>query len=82
MATEKIYIVGIGDDGLDGLTASARDLIERADMLVGARETLSLIRSTRAELCEAGAELDQVVTRLERAKSKKVVVLASGDPLF
>ncbi len=44
MAThEKIFIIGIGDDGPDGITAQARRLIEEADLLVGAESTLKAI---------------------------------------
>ena len=35
MAVEKVHIVGIGDDGVDGMTAQARKVIEAADVLLG-----------------------------------------------
>lgn len=79
---EKIHIVGIGDDGLDGLTVAARRLIENADLLVGARSTLSVLPTLPAERLEVGTDLDQVVRRLEEAKQRRIVVLAVGDPLF
>ena len=40
---EKIQIIGIGDDGLDGLTAQARRLIEQAELLLGDEATLALV---------------------------------------
>ena len=55
---EKIHIVGIGDDGLDGVTSTARALIEQADLLVGADHTLRLVPASDAERLVAGGNLD------------------------
>ena len=52
---DKVHIVGIGDDGLDGVTAAARTLIEQADLLVGADYTLRLVPAGRAERLVAAA---------------------------
>jgi len=78
----KIHIIGIGDDGLDGLTAAARRLIDEADLLVGAENMLAKAPGGRAERLVIGSALDDVVERLSRAGDRRVVVLASGDPLF
>jgi precorrin-6B C5,15-methyltransferase / cobalt-precorrin-6B C5,C15-methyltransferase len=77
----KIQIVGIGDDGLEGLTAAARQLVEKAELLVGARPLIAAT-STKAEKIEIGGDLDAVVRKIESAGSKRVVVLTAGDPLF
>lgn len=77
----RIPIVGIGDDGLDGLTGSARALIQKATLLVGADHTLSLIPDTGCTRYVVGADLDEAVETL-RAAPSGAVVLASGDPLF
>src|SRR6202167_5908441 len=37
-----LSIVGIGEDGIDGLSATARGLIEAADFVFGGRRHLSL----------------------------------------
>lgn len=82
MATnEKIHVIGIGDDGLDGVTAAARRQIEQAALLVGSERTLSLIPASKAVRVVLGANLDAVVDRLA-AHSGSAVVLVSGDPLF
>ncbi len=83
MATaEKIHVIGIGDDGLDGLTANARQLIEQAELLVGAEYSLARVPRSSAERLIVGANLDQTVAQLTAAKNKRTVVLVSGDPLF
>ena len=79
---EKVQILGIGDDGMEGLTPAARQLIEQAELLIGSRSTLSLARAGKGERLEVGADLDGIVKRIEAAGSRRVVVLASGDPLF
>ncbi len=79
---EKVQILGIGDDGMEGLTPAARQLIEQAELLIGSRSTLSLARAGKGERLEVGADLDGIVKRIEAAGARRVVVLASGDPLF
>jgi precorrin-6B C5,15-methyltransferase / cobalt-precorrin-6B C5,C15-methyltransferase len=79
---DKVHIVGIGDDGLEGVTSSARALIEQADLLVGADYTLRLVHGGRAERLVAGGNLETIVERIKAARDRRVVVLVSGDPLF
>lgn len=77
---ERIHIVGIGDDGIEGLTAAARQLVEQADLLVGEDATLAL--DAQAEKFAIGGNLDAVVERITANPGESIVVLASGDPLF
>ncbi len=81
-ALSKIHILGIGDDGLDGLTTAARKLIAEAQLLVGAEYTQRLVSDFHGERLIVGADLDQVVRAIGAAGGKRVVVLVSGDPLF
>jgi precorrin-6B C5,15-methyltransferase / cobalt-precorrin-6B C5,C15-methyltransferase len=77
----KIQIIGIGDDGLEGLTAAARQFVERAELLIGTRQSLDAAAS-QARKVEIGNDLDAVVRQIEAAGGQRVVVLTSGDPLF
>jgi precorrin-6B C5,15-methyltransferase / cobalt-precorrin-6B C5,C15-methyltransferase len=79
---EKVHIIGIGDDGLDGLTSTSRRLIERADLLVGAEHTLALVPSARGERLAVGGNLDPAVKGIASSPDKRIAVLVSGDPLF
>jgi precorrin-6Y C5,15-methyltransferase (decarboxylating) len=78
----KIHIIGIGDDGLEGVTSAARQLIEQAELVIGADYTLARLPPLAAERVVVGANLDGVVDRLSRAKGQRAAVLVSGDPLF
>ncbi|HEY2415262.1 MAG TPA: precorrin-6y C5,15-methyltransferase (decarboxylating) subunit CbiE [Pirellulaceae bacterium] len=82
MATTKINIVGIGDDGLEGLTTTARQLVQQAELLVGPKDALTAAAASKAEKLEIGSDLDAIVKKIEAAANKRVVVLTAGDPLF
>jgi precorrin-6Y C5,15-methyltransferase (decarboxylating) len=79
----KIQIIGIGDDGIEGITAQARRLIEQADLLLGAEDTLNLVPKTNGkQRAVISSNLDDAVQRVAKAGDQSIVVLASGDPLF
>ncbi|OHB67264.1 MAG: precorrin-6Y C5,15-methyltransferase [Planctomycetes bacterium RBG_13_63_9] len=83
MATaEKVYIIGIGENGLDGLTTAARRLIEGAELLIGEGHTLALVPELGAERLVVGTSFDEALERIDASPAKRVVVLATGDPLF
>jgi precorrin-6Y C5,15-methyltransferase (decarboxylating) len=79
---EKVFIIGIGDDGLEGVTSAARQLIQQAKLLIGPEHTLRLAPTKGAERLVVGANLEALVDRLAAAKQGPIVLLASGDPLF
>lgn len=81
-APRKVHIVGIGDDGLDGLTAAARKLVAEADILIGAERSLATVKETKAERIELGAGLDELLNRISANAQRRLVILTSGDPLF
>jgi precorrin-6Y C5,15-methyltransferase (decarboxylating) len=76
-----LSILGIGEDGVEGLTAAARTLIAAAELVVGGERHLALaadlIRGeTLAWPRPLSAGLEAVLAR----RGRPVVVLASGDP--
>jgi precorrin-6Y C5,15-methyltransferase (decarboxylating) len=83
IAEPRIYIIGVGSDGLAGMTTRARELLTGADLVLGAEQTLNLVPDLKAERRRLGSDLQEAVRILEGVSgSKRVVVLASGDPLF
>lgn len=79
----KIYIVGVGGDGLAGLTSRARDLVAGCDLLVGSDGALRLLPEVNAERVRIGSDLGEVTERLRASfGTKRIVVVATGDPLF
>jgi precorrin-6Y C5,15-methyltransferase (decarboxylating) len=79
----KIHIVGIGSDGLAGLTARARSLLTAADLVLGSEPVLNLLAELPAERVRVGAALQEVVDLLTaNLGRKRMVIVAGGDPLF
>jgi precorrin-6Y C5,15-methyltransferase (decarboxylating) len=82
-ANDKVYIIGVGSDGLAGLTARARDLLLAAELVLGSDNTIGLLAGLRAEQYRIGPDLQEAVRVLEgQLGRKRVVIVASGDPLF
>ena len=83
MAVEsKIQIVGIGEDGMDGVTDAARRLVNEAELLIGEAHCLSLVPDAPGERVTVGSNLDDIACRLQENGGERTVVLAIGDPLF
>ena len=78
----KIHIIGIGDDGIEGLSSGARTLLSEAELVVGTPPTLALAATPDTEQVVLKGDLDEAVERLSQAQDQRVVVLALGDPLF
>ena len=77
-----VEIVGMGISP-DDLTDHLRALIRRADILVGAERHLSAFPDVPARRQTLDKGLKPLVADIRRwMRSRKVVVLASGDPLF
>lgn len=79
-----VTVVGVGADGWDGLSPAARRAIERAEVLRGSGRQLRLVPATvDAERVPWPSPLAPAIRALPTAHpGRKVVVLASGDPMF
>lgn len=78
-----LSIVGIGEDGIEGLSAVARELIQSATVVFGGARHLvlatPLIRGTARPWA---VPFDQTVAEVLKLRGRAVCVLASGDPFF
>jgi precorrin-6Y C5,15-methyltransferase (decarboxylating) len=76
-----LSIVGIGEDGLDGLSAAARGLIGGADIVFGGRRHLALAAPLIRGAARAWpSPFDGAADEVSRHSGRQVCVLASGDP--
>jgi len=83
MMQAKVPIVGVGPDGLAGLTLRSRELLTQAEVLFGSEAALRLLPDVPAERVRIGTDLPEVVARLKALLGvKRVAVVAVGDPLF
>jgi len=81
-AAGRVHIVGIGDDGVEGMTTQARRLVEEAEVLLGPESCAAMVPAGVRDRLQTAANLDDLVERIEAAGDRRTVVLASGDPLF
>ncbi len=77
-----LAVVGIGEDGLAGLSAAARSLIETAEFLVGGARHLAMVPADGAERIVWGRPLGDTIDVIVGLRGRRVTVLASGDPLW
>ena len=75
-------MIGIGEDGLDGLAPAARTLVETAEVLVGGARHLAMVPAGAAERLAWRQPLADTIAEIAARRGRRVVVLASGDPLW
>jgi precorrin-6Y C5,15-methyltransferase (decarboxylating) len=75
-------LVGIGEDGLEGLTPAARRLVAQADFIVGGKRHLALAGPLNAETMIWPSPIENALDAIEAHRGRSVCVLASGDPFF
>jgi precorrin-6B C5,15-methyltransferase / cobalt-precorrin-6B C5,C15-methyltransferase len=81
--TEKrwLSIIGIGEDGVEGLGSVARQLIESAELVVGGARHLDLAGDLiRGRRLAWPSPMNDAFGEIKRHRGRSVAVLASGDP--
>ncbi|WP_068066268.1 bifunctional cobalt-precorrin-7 (C(5))-methyltransferase/cobalt-precorrin-6B (C(15))-methyltransferase [Nocardia xishanensis] len=79
-----IAVVGIGADGWDGLGAAARDAVATAEILFGSARQLALVPTDLGGERRAWPSplLPALPGLFAEYGSRRICVLASGDPMF
>jgi len=76
-----LSIVGIGEDGVDGLSPVARRLVSDAELVVGGKRHLALADGLiRGRKLTWPSPIGEALPEIEKHRGQAVVVLASGDP--
>ncbi|HEY2133252.1 MAG TPA: precorrin-6y C5,15-methyltransferase (decarboxylating) subunit CbiE [Acetobacteraceae bacterium] len=76
-----LSILGIGEDGVDGLSARAAKLIGEADLVVGGKRHLALVKPLiRNEIMPWPNPIRDALPAILARRPGPVAVLASGDP--
>ncbi len=77
-----LHVIGIGDDGLEAVPNSVRQIIDSAEVLLGTDRILAIVPKSKAERHVISSDLNELVKTLESAGNKKVAMLIYGDPMF
>jgi precorrin-6Y C5,15-methyltransferase (decarboxylating) len=77
-----LSIVGIGEDGLEGLSPVARTAIAQARLLVGGERHLQMAGGPPAEALVWRQPLVDTIPLIVARRGEPVCVLASGDPMW
>jgi precorrin-6B C5,15-methyltransferase / cobalt-precorrin-6B C5,C15-methyltransferase len=75
-------LVGIGEDGIDGVVPAAQHLVAQADFVVGGKRHLALAGALKAETMTWPSPIENALDAIEERRGRSVCVLASGDPFF
>ena len=79
MTKTWLHIIGIGENGLNGLDKSSTDLLNRASVVFGSPRQLALAEvKSKGKSWPKPFSIDEVFSY----KYKLAVVLASGDPFW
>src|ERR1700738_542222 len=77
-----LSIVGIGEDGLDGMSAAARERLAGAELVAGGQRHLALVASMGKPTLAWETPFAASIPTLLRHRGKRVVALCSGDPFW
>lgn len=82
MTAPWLTVVGLGAEGLAGLSAATQILIRQAEILAGSDRHLALIPDQGAERMVWTTPFADNFDRLAARRGRRLVVLASGDPMW
>lgn len=82
MSDPWLHIIGIGEDGLDGLSPATRAVLEAAEIIIGGDRHHTLSASITAERLSWPSPFNALIEQLESFRGRRVAVLATGDPLW
>ncbi|MFP4238140.1 MAG: precorrin-6y C5,15-methyltransferase (decarboxylating) subunit CbiE [Rhodosalinus sp.] len=77
-----LTIIGLGEDGPDGLCSASRKALADAEIVMGPARHLGLLPDPGAELVEWPVPFADGLKALEGFRGRRVVALVSGDPFW
>jgi precorrin-6B C5,15-methyltransferase / cobalt-precorrin-6B C5,C15-methyltransferase len=80
--TPWLTIIGLGEDGPNGLSAASHEALKNAEIVMGAARHLALVPGLNAKSIEWPVPYADGIAKLLALKGQNVVVLASGDPFW
>ncbi|SDI12187.1 precorrin-6y C5,15-methyltransferase (decarboxylating) subunit CbiE [Alloyangia pacifica] len=77
-----LSIIGLGEDGPDGLCAASRAALAAAEIVIGPARHLSLLPDGEARQITWPVPFVEGIPQLLSLRGRQVAVLASGDPFW
>lgn len=77
-----LTVVGIGEDGMAGLSPIARTAIDDAEILVGGARHLAMIPDDGRRRIAWASPMERTVAELAGLAGKRVTIVATGDPMW
>jgi len=75
-----LTLIGMGEDGLDGLSPAARRALEQAEFVAGGARHLALLGPTQAQTLAWPSPLEAGFAEVLARRGRPTCILASGDP--
>lgn len=79
--TKWLTVIGMGEDGWEGLSPRARHIIETTEIIVGSARLLNFLPNVKAERLEWPQPFSAVIEQLKPFAGRNTVILATGDPM-
>ncbi len=82
MTAPWLTLIGIGEDGRDGISPAALRMVDHATFIMGGERHLELIGKSDAETKVWPKPFEQGIEIILARRGQNTVILASGDPFF
>ncbi|MDE2385842.1 MAG: precorrin-6y C5,15-methyltransferase (decarboxylating) subunit CbiE [Alphaproteobacteria bacterium] len=79
--TQWLTIIGMGEDGWEGISNRARLALKNCDVLIGSARLLPVLPKLKAELHEWPQPFSAVVEQIKGFAGRNTVIIATGDPM-
>ncbi len=76
-----LTIIGMGEDGLNGLSAVAKLSLEGAEFIVGSERLLAMLPASKAQRHLWPQPFSAFYSEIQNFKPRPTVLLATGDPM-
>ena len=82
MSEPWLHVIGIGEDGMEGLSPAARTLVENAEIILGGDRHHRLSERVTAERIAWPSPFDAMIDTIRGFRGRRAVILVTGDPLW
>ena len=79
--TKWLTIIGMGEDGYDGLSAAAKLAVEITSLVIGSERLLGMLPPSKTGRMEWPQPFSAVVDMIKPLRGRSTVILATGDPM-